>query len=78
MFWFIYGILTQDKITMISNGVSMFVVFMQLLFWFFFYYKAIKRLFVKPKHHLHVNEQPIIQPDDNVRIEEEDEIENEK
>jgi hypothetical protein len=78
MFWFIYGILTQDKITMISNGVSMFVVFMQLLFWFFFYYKAIKRLFVKPKHHLHVNEQPIIQPDDNVRIEEEDENENEK
>ena len=59
MFWFIYGILTQDKITMISNGVSMFVVFMQLLFWFFFYYKVIKQIFIKPRHYLQVDEQPI-------------------
>ena len=75
MFWFIYGILTKDKITMISNGVSMFVVFLQLLFWFFFYYKVIKRIFIKPKHQVQANEQPIIQPNYSVQIEEEDENE---
>lgn len=42
--WIFYGVLTENKNTIISNGVSLLLLMIQIGFWFYFFFKKITKL----------------------------------
>ena len=56
LFWLFYGVLTRDGRTLASNGLSFFIVTLQIAFWAYFFIKAIKHaLNDSKKRSLHEN-----------------------
>lgn len=49
LLWLFYGVLTRDTRTLLSNGLSFIIVTLQIVFWAYFFIRAIKPFLNKNK-----------------------------